>query len=74
MITYTCIRHWIDGGEKVPSQYTSVVCFFYNSRNFLRYIIDKEKEVNGSYELNNEISKKKKKKKDWRRYRYFKEN
>lgn len=29
---------------------------FYNSRNFLRLNIDKESEVNGPYELNNEIS------------------
>lgn len=33
---------------------------FYNSRNFLRLNIDKESEVNGSYELNNEISTQKK--------------
>lgn len=26
--TYTCIRHWIDGGEKLPLQYTSVACGF----------------------------------------------
>lgn len=28
VITYTCIRHWIDGGEKLPLQYTSVACGF----------------------------------------------
>lgn len=36
---YNYIRHWIEGGEKVPSQYTFVGGFFL-SRNFLRYNID----------------------------------